>query len=305
MRIGTLVAAALAAAGLLLLSGCGGDGEPRPDLVFVSTRDGDYALYGMNADGGRQKRLSDEEPDTETTQGVYFQLDPAFSPDARRIAYAGRRGGSFDIYVMSVDGGRTRRLTTSGADQQSPTFSPDGKQIAFASVQPADLWVMAADGTKARRLRGEPAEETEPAWSPDGRWIAFVRRTPGTDIREIWVVRPDGSGRRRVTSLGAGSYSPAWSPDSSRLAFASNARSSRLEVYVIGLDGRGLQRVTFSGDDAFDPAFARDGRSLAFSRDGAIVVAELPSGRAEELTDGDNNDSSPVWNPRPPPADRD
>jgi Tol biopolymer transport system component len=115
-------------------------------------------------------------------------------------------------------------------------------------------------------------------------------------------VRPDGTVRRRVTSLGAGSYSPAWSPDSKRLAFASNARDGRFEIYVIGVDGRGLERLTFSGDDAIDPAWSTDGRSLAFSRGGAIVVAEFPSGRARDLTDAENNDSSPVWNPRPPPV---
>jgi hypothetical protein len=52
--------AALAVA-LAALSGCGGDsGPPGDDLVFVSSRDGDYALFGMEADGSQQGRLTEE-----------------------------------------------------------------------------------------------------------------------------------------------------------------------------------------------------------------------------------------------------
>ena len=36
----------------LLLGGCGGSDEADHDLLFVSTRDGDYAIYGTSADGG-------------------------------------------------------------------------------------------------------------------------------------------------------------------------------------------------------------------------------------------------------------
>ena len=32
-----------------------------PDLVFVSTRDGDYAIYGMSASGGGEHRLTDDQ----------------------------------------------------------------------------------------------------------------------------------------------------------------------------------------------------------------------------------------------------
>ena len=301
MRLRATFVAACAAAGVLLLPACGDDGDPRPDLVFVSTRDGDYALYAMNADSGRQKRLSSEEADTSSTGAIFFQVEPSFSPDGRRVAYAGRRAGSFDIYVTNLDGTGVRRLTTSGTDERAPSFSPDGERLVYASVQSPDLYVASADGSSVRRVTRDAEEETEPAWSPDGRWIAYVRRTPGSDIREIWVVRPDGTDRRRVTSLSAASYTPAWSPDGERIAFTSNARDSLFEIYSVGIDGSGLRRITLSDEDAFDPAWSLDGGSIAFSRGGAIVLADLGDGGDERLTDGANNDSSPVWNPRPPP----
>lgn len=285
----------------LALSGCGNDAPPRPDLVFVSTRDGDYALFAMDADGSRETRLtpargSDEE------RALYFQIEPAWSPDGRTIAFASRRGVSFDLYAMRADGTGTRRLTSTKENDGHPSWSPDGRRIAFQRGDPSHLYLMEADGSGQRRLTDDVAPEAQPAWSPDGRWIAYVRRTPGTSIRELWLVRPDGSGRRRLTRLGAVVDGPAWSPDGRTIAFASNVRASRFDVYVIGVDGKGLRRLTASSEGAFEPAWSPDGRLLAFSQDGAIVVRPLVGGETSRLTDPDDNDSSPVWNPIPRPA---
>jgi Tol biopolymer transport system component len=294
-----LLRAALGAAAALLLAGCGsGRGDPRPDLVAVSTRDGDYAIYAMNADGGRQKRLSEDKGEPTSARGLFFQVDPAWSPDGRKIAFASRRAGTLDIYVMNADGTGTRRLTSSKARDAHPTWSPDGRRIAFER-DGIDIYVMRADAGGLRRISGPAASEFQPAWSPDGRFIAYVRREPGVDDLEIWAVRPDGSGARRVIFLGGRSFSPAWSPDSTRIAFSSNRGGRFFDIYTVGLDGKSVRRFTRTGDDAFEPAWSPDGRTIAFSRDGAIVMIDL-QGNEEEVTDPDNNDSSPAWNPRPP-----
>ena len=74
------------------IAGCGGgDEEARPDLAFVSTRDGDYSIYEMNADGGAQGRLTDAETDASTPEGLFFQVEPAWSPDGTKIAFSSRR----------------------------------------------------------------------------------------------------------------------------------------------------------------------------------------------------------------------
>ena len=87
------------------LAGCGGGGSSSADIAFVSSRDGDYAIYVMSADGKGERRLTkkDQEGVTEG-ESVFFQIDPAWSPDATKIAYASVRAGSPDIYVMNADG---------------------------------------------------------------------------------------------------------------------------------------------------------------------------------------------------------
>jgi Tol biopolymer transport system component len=287
----------------LVVSGCGGGTvEPRPDLVFVSTRDGDYALYEMNADGGGQTRLTEGEQGTSASpQGLFFQIDPAWSPDGRRLAFASKRAGSFDLYVMNADSTGTRRLTTTKDDDARPTWSPDGGRIAFART--GDIYVMNADGSGAQRISDETVEEAEPVWSPDGRWIAYVRRTPGTEIREIWLLRPDGSDRRQLTALETAIYSPAWSPDSTRIAFSTDNRITQFDIYVVTVAAGKTGRITATPDDSFEPAWSPDGKTIAFSEGGAIYAIAAGNGAAAgaaKITDPDNNDSSPAWNPVPP-----
>ena len=281
----------------LVLGGCGGGGHGE-EIVFVSTRDGDYALFGMDANGSNQGRISDDKGDPETTTGLLYQIDPAWSPDGTQLAFASKRGGSLDVYVMEADGTDVRRLTSTKQDDLHPTWSADGGRIAFARA--GVIYTMKADGSDVKRLTNVLAEESDPAWSPDGDSIAYARRIPGTNITELWVSPATGGTPRRITSLSAQSFTPAWAPDGRTLAFATNHDSARYAIFRIGIDGKGLRRVSGrSTSDAFEPTWSPDGSQLAFSRNGAIVSV-TESGDETGLTDPDTNDSSPAWRPVTP-----
>jgi Tol biopolymer transport system component len=298
VRHGWLFGGGLVAGVGLFLTACGAS-KPRPDLAFVSTRDGDYAVSAMNEDGARQVRLTAEKGNASSSDALFFQIDPAWSPDGRLLAFASKRSGTFDIYLMNSDGSGSRALTSTSADDANPTWSPDGRSIAFDRGGSGRLYVMKADGTGVRRITDDTADETDPAWSPRGNWIAYVRKTPGTDAQELWLVRPDGSGRRQLTSLGATSESPAWSPDGKRVAFSSTGGGLNYQIYSVDIDGKGIRKLTRSSVDAFEPAWSPNGQTIAFARGGSIVTIDS-HGNEKELTDPANNDSSPAWNPRPP-----
>jgi Tol biopolymer transport system component len=290
-----LGATALAAALVLGVVACGGSGSARPDLLLVSTRDGDYAIYELDADGSHQQRLTDSDFDPDDQEQVFFQVDPAWAPDAGRIAFSSRRGSSFDIYSMLADGSETRQLTSTKENDVHPTWSPDGKSIAFTR-SPGRIYLMNADGTGAHRLTKDLAEEADPAWSPDGNWIAYTRRTPGTPVRELWLVRPDGSEPHPITRYGQTIYGPTWSADSKRIAFAGDLDGTTYDIYSIDLEEKSRKRYTQSHSDAFEPAWSPDGQTIAFTRDGAIELIN-PDGGVTRLTDPEDNDSSPAWNP--------
>ena len=253
----------------------------------------------MSRDGKSERRLTDHDADSSSAANLFFQIDPAWSPDGTKIAFSSRRSGSNALYVMNADGTGTQMLTGAKSDDVHPTWSPDGTRVAFA--RSGDLVVVNADGSDARSIVSSRDEESQPAWSPDGRWIAFVRRVPDTRVSELRLVHPDGSGGRQLTRPNAAVYTPAWSPDSGRIVFSSNRGGKIFELYTIGVDRKRLRIVAPTLSDVFEPAWSPDGSRIAFSEEGAISVVELGGGEVTQLTSAENNDSSPVWNPKPPP----
>ncbi len=281
---------------LLALAGCGSSAPPRADLLFVSTRDGDYAIYGVGAGGGREFRLTKGHGDPSSPEGLFFAGEPSWSRDGRLIAFVSRRDGHSHIYVMRADGTHVRRVTDGTSDDDGPAWAPDRRRIAFSRERA--LYVVATAGGAARRLgRGIGGDAGNPTWSPDGKLIAYDYRRPGFGIREIWVVGAAGSRPYPVTRLGAVSTLPSWSPDGRRIAFQSNAQGGHFEIYSIARGGRGLRRETRSSIDTIDPAWSPNGKEIAFSRDGAIWTVDR-AGRERKVTSGEN-DSSPVWRPVP------
>jgi Tol biopolymer transport system component len=275
------------------LAACGGSAPKGPPaLVFVSTKDGDYALFGADAKGRHVRRLTHERGDVSSPAGLFFQTEPAWSPDGARIAFASRRGGAFHLYVMNADGSGLRRLTATAKEDHHPAWSPDGQQIVFE--REGALFAVPVAGGTARRIGGGLGSAQDPAWSPAGAKIAYDYRMPGSTAREVYVMQADGTGAHRLTKLGATSALPAWSPDGRRIAFQSDAGSGHNEIWEVDADGRGLHQVTHSDTDAIQPAWAPDG-GLSFARDGAIW--EVRAGKETRLTSGNDNDSSPAWRP--------
>jgi Tol biopolymer transport system component len=299
LRTRAVLAAAALAAVALTLAGCGGGDTPKnaDALVFVSTRDGPYEIYASKADGSDQHRLTKDKGDASNAAGLYYQIDPAWSPNAKRIVFASSRDGGLHLWVVDAAGEKSTRLTNGKMQDKHPTWSPDGRQIAFARGAPSRVDVMNADGSGAQSLTSGDDEQTDPAWSPNGRWIAFSRRTPASPTREIWLAHPDGTGAHPVTKLQSSSVGPSWSPDGKRIAFASNARGGLYAIYTISIEGNDLKEVDSSQSDEVEPAWSPNGRLIAFTRDGAIVTVAAGGGAEATLTDPSNNDSSAAWKP--------
>jgi TolB protein len=79
--------------------------------------------------------------------------DPSWSPDGKEIAFSSNRYGTYELYIMNVDGTNLRQVTHDlliGAHH--PSWSPDGRQIAFATGQGGNICIMNADGTGVRVL---------------------------------------------------------------------------------------------------------------------------------------------------------
>ena len=133
--------------------------------------------------------------------------DPAFSPNGRRIVFAGApseerpRG----IWVMRRDGTHKRLLATN-PNHDSPDFDPDGSHIVFHRLHNCDshtcedsLILMRSNG---RRKRAITDIEREPVFSPTGKRIAAVRFSCDalTMTCRSWLMTFDRHGTDGATS---------------------------------------------------------------------------------------------------------
>ena len=92
-------------------------------IVFYSSRDGDFEIYVMGADGKNQRQITDNAP----SDG-----NPAWHPYAQRIAFWSERDGNSEIYVMDADGKKQRRLAAvPGSDKNPAWFDRAGYPVSF------------------------------------------------------------------------------------------------------------------------------------------------------------------------------
>ena len=80
---------------------------------------GQSLIYTLPISGGTPKKVTDKSPS-------YLH---GWSPDNKFLIYTGERKGAYNIFKISVDGGKEKQLTkTDGLDDGSE-YSPDGKHI--------------------------------------------------------------------------------------------------------------------------------------------------------------------------------
>lgn len=214
---------------------------------------GNYDIYTINPDGSGRTNLTNHPAD---------DLNPAWSPDGRRIAFTSNRSGVFAQYVMAADGSSVTHVTDGGG---WPTWSPTGQQIAFVN---GGLFVVNVDGSGLTQIASGSA--LTPAWSPSGTEIAFSRYLPSGDAA-IYIIHPDGTGLRPVTGLaGAVDQAPNWAPDGDSILFT--RFGSGAGIYEVGADGTGQELVMQPSSGALMAVYSPNGRRIAYTSGGALFV---------------------------------
>jgi dipeptidyl aminopeptidase/acylaminoacyl peptidase len=151
-------------------------------------------IWTVDARSGKATQLTDHH--------VYDEVDPAWSPDGKWIAFISNRSedpdfllARKDVYMIPAQGGKMRKVVTPVGDKSRPSFSPDGKWISYICQEGEHLdyvnfgiWAVPVDGSApARNLTaafdldvdpstindmGEP-ENQSPTWSLDGKLVYF------------------------------------------------------------------------------------------------------------------------------------
>lgn len=234
--------------------------------------------------------------------------DARIRPDGHAVAYAvaaidsAGRAWDADLWITEVPGGKTRRLTSGPAWDDSPRWAPDGSgRLAFVSDRGGanQIFLLKPDGEPAaepRALTDAAAGVTQFGWSPDGTRIAYLtpggesealraRREAGADVRvedepappaRVHVLDLATGDDRALPQPDAGDITTLdWSPDGTRLAVTIQSLPGTIgffygtDVHIVdAVSGAATPRVVREGMD-FNPKWSPDGRSLAFlSHDG-------------------------------------
>jgi dipeptidyl aminopeptidase/acylaminoacyl peptidase len=228
-------------------------------IAFIWQREGNSDIWLMNSNGnGWPQRLTYDRPE----QTFWNDEKPGWSPDSSCIVYVARG----DIWTVSREGGRSRRLTDYKHGDSSPIFSPDGTRIYFLSGRKDfhKLCWTTVDGDWPVALTKFEADVSDPQPSPDGSRLAFVYH-PQEDLNrsEICTIASDGGEVKHLTGkMGVWDSRPRWSPGGRQIAFLSN-RSGWRELYLLEIGSGQVKPLTSGVADVHDFNWKSDGQEIA------------------------------------------
>ena len=183
----------------------------------------------------------------------------AVSPNGKEVAFVVRG----EIFVSSVEGGMTKRITNTPEQERSVNFSKDGRSLVYAGernnswnvymtsiVRNEEPYFFASTILKEVPVVSTAAEEFQPTFSPDGKEVAYLEER--TTLKVINLATK--ATRTIMPGIRSYSYSDgdqhyAWSPDGKWFLVNFNQDNHWIgEVGLVNYSGSGeINNLTKSG----------------------------------------------------------
>ncbi|HTR81514.1 MAG TPA: S41 family peptidase [Bacteroidota bacterium] len=202
------------------------------------------------------------------------------SPNGKEFAYVFRG----EIFVTSMEGGITKRITNTPWQERSVSFSPDGRSLVYAAekdsnwdvykvsiVRKEEPYFYASTILKEEPVIATEAEEFQPAFSPDGKEVAYLENRVTLKVVDLATkqTRTIMSADKNYSYADGDQYYE-WSPDGKwfLVQFAYPERIFTPEVGLVSSDGKGeIHNLTLSGYDNYTPKWAMDGKMMIWGSD--------------------------------------
>jgi len=197
------------------------------------------------------------------------------SPNGKEYAYVFRG----EIFVSSVEGGITKRITNTPWQERSVDFSSDGRTLVFAAEKnqnwniytvsisrKEEPYFYVSTVLKEAEVIATPAEEFQPRFSPDAKEVAYLEnrvtlKVINLETKQTRTILPAD----KNYSYSDGDQYYQWSPDGKwfLVQFGYPARMFSPEVGLVSADGKGeVTDLTLSGYDDAMPTWSPDGKMM-------------------------------------------
>ena len=265
-------------------------------VVFPSKQapGGPYALFRVDV------QTLETRPLTTPLQNQYGDVQPAFSPDQKWLAFI-RWSGDSDLFMVNLEDGALHRLTTEQQRITSLAWSGDGKHLYYSSDRSGYLaiWKLPARGGEPIRtnLDVDASALIGLTLSEQAERMIYAKFTYDFNIREMSVSAAPGQPSSDSVLIASTRWdsNPQFSPDGNNIAFLSN-RQGRAGLWVCSARG-GEPRLVASFEGVLErtPRWSPDGKQIAFGNGWAIYVVPVQGGPVRQITDDLAQQKEPIW----------
>ena len=196
----------------------------------------------------------------------------AIAPNGKEIAFIARG----EVFVTSVDGALTKRITNTPQNERFVTFSPDGKSVVYSSERDGRWSIYKTEKVRdgepfffaSTLLKESPVVENNednylPNYSPDGKKLAYISGRRTLRIQDVESGKTtDLLTPEDLYHMRDGDKYFRWSPDSKWLLVDWNKLLNNSEVLLMSADGKERINLTESGYYDYTPKWMNDGKQM-------------------------------------------
>ncbi|WP_170827393.1 TolB family protein [Roseivirga sp. 4D4] len=262
-------------------------------LVYLSSRDGNFDLYGIDPLGQWEKRLT-------TNEGWDWQ--PKWINGLNKLVYyTNDKERNFSVVAYSFDTDQVDSLPNS--DLLNFQLTPDGKRIVYTEKEGdyQNIWMCKLDGSERIQLTNSQSYSGRFSISPNGEKLLFISDRSGSN--ELYLLNIESKELQRLTNNDLVEKYNTWSPDGTKVAFTmrTNEEGSKEDIYILDLGTLDITRLTDTPYSEQEIAWSLGGDKIAFhgTTDAGdhIFTIDLADGKFTKITSGDAYHGEPAWVP--------